>query len=623
MRLHRLPFLLACYLILALAACNFANNLTPKQTETEERAQESKAETTQRMPISEIQGAQHRSPLENQNVTNVYGIVTAITGSGFYLQDPQPDLDERTSEAIFVSTHQIGTVSVGDEVLITSGVVKEFNPAGVGNNSLTTTQIQTAAISILSNENTLPEPIILGEGGRAIPNQVITNDVNGYAGKSSLFDPQEDGLDFYESLEGMRVQVNHALAISPTSKYREVVVVADNGRDATELSSRGVLVLRPDDVNPERILVDDAFINIPDIQVGAQFTQPIIGIISYDFGNFRLLATEKLNFSQGNPIREAITFSLEENQLTVATYNVENLDIYTYPERLEQLAEDIVLVLGSPDILALQEVLDDDGTLDSMVTSSAATLAALAEAIRQTGGPQYAWLSIDPQRNADGGVVGGNIRNVLLYRQDRGVKPTSAPAGDAFTAVEVLVRHGEPQLSINPGRISPNSFAFTQSRKPLAAQFSFHGEIIFVIANHLNSKGEDGTLYGDIQPPPLLSEVQRIQQAQIIHDFVAQLLAIDVDAKVIVLGDLNDFPWSAPVQILAGKELENLIERLPKNERYTYLYQGNAEVLDHILVSSSLKEKISFFDIIHINAEMLPAMRLSDHDPVIAVLNFD
>ncbi|HAE85378.1 MAG TPA: hypothetical protein DCG78_02570, partial [Anaerolineaceae bacterium] len=161
----------------------------------------------QRTPISQIQGAQHRSPLEGQTVTNVYGIVTGITVSGFYLQDLLPDMDEATSEGIFIAAHSIGTVRVGDEVLIASGVVKEFNPAGVGSNSLTITQIQANDFNILSKGNPLPEPIVLGEGGRTIPNQVIANDINGYAGKSGLFDPQEDGLDFYESLEGMRVQV--------------------------------------------------------------------------------------------------------------------------------------------------------------------------------------------------------------------------------------------------------------------------------------------------------------------------------------------------------------------------------------------------------------------------------
>jgi predicted extracellular nuclease len=336
-----------------------------------------------------------------------------------------------------------------------------------------------------------------------------------------------------------------------------------------------------------------------------------------------LLPTVKLTFVQGNPTRETTSISPEEKQLTVATYNVENLEIQTYPERLAQLAQDIVLNLGSPDILALQEVQDDDGMVDSLVTSADVTLAALLEAIRQAGGPEYAWLSIDPERNADGGLEGGNIRNVLLYRTDRGLDPTSAPAGDATSAVQVLVSDDKPQLSLNPGRISPSSYAFRDSRKPLAAQFNFRGEDIFIIANHLNSKGEDGALYGDIQPPLLLSETQRIQQANIIHDFVLQILAVDPQASIVVLGDLNDFPWSEPVQTLAGKQLKNLMDHLPENERYTYIFEGNAEVLDHILVSQSLAEKMVYFDIVHINTEILPRERLSDHDPIIAIFDFE
>jgi hypothetical protein len=623
MKMYRRRLFIYCCLIFSLTACNFNTIQAPTQTEPEVIAAEIKPETMQRTPISQIQGAQHRSPLEGQTVTNVYGIVTGITSSGFYLQDPKPDLDKRTSEGIFIATYQFSTVKVGDEVLIASGVVKEFNPAGVGSNSLTITQIQTNDITILSKGNPLPEPIVLGEGGRTIPNQVIANDINGYAGKSGLFDPQEDGLDFYESLEGMRVQVNEALAVSPTSKYREVVVVADGGKNATVLSSRSTLVIRPDDFNPERILLDDAFINIPDIQVGARFTQSIIGIISYDFGNFRLLPTEKLQFSQGNVHKETVAYSLEDNHLVVATYNVENLDTQTYPQRLDQLAEDIVTNLRSPDILAMQEIQDDDGALDSNLVSADKTLKALTAAIQQADGPEYAWLSIDPERNADGGLEGGNIRNVLLYRTDRGLALASAPAGDATSAVQVLVRDGKPQLSMNPGRISPSSYAFRDSRKPLAAQFNFRGEDIFIIANHLNSKGEDGALYGDIQPPLLLSETQRIQQANIIHDFVLQILAVDPQASIVVLGDLNDFSWSEPVQTLAGKQLKNLMDHLPENERYTYIFEGNAEVLDHILVSQSLAEKIVYFDIVHINTEILPRERLSDHDPVIAIFDFE
>jgi len=113
------------------------------------------------------------------------------------------------------------------------------------------------------------------------------------------------------------------------------------------------------------------------------------------------------------------------------------------------------------------------------------------------------------------------------------------------------------------------------------------------------------------------------QQAQIIHDFVTQILALDKHSYVIVLGDLNDFNWSAPLQALAGNELVNLIERLPENERYTYPYEGNAQALDHILVSSALAERLIDFDIVHLNSEMLVNERLSDHDAVFAVFDLN
>ena len=451
--------------------------------------------------ISAIQGAQHRSPYDGKRVSGVEGIVTAVTGAGFYLQDPFPDADERTSEALFVSANAFGNVRVGDVVRIEDGKVREYNPAGLGENSLTRTEIFQASFEVISNNNRPPDPIILGEDGRKIPNYIIEDDVNGYAGQNGEFDPDRDGLDFYESVECMRVQLNDALAVASTSSYKEVVVVTDLGRDAGVLSPRNTLVLRQEDSNPERIILDDAFINMPAIRVGARFTQPIIGIMDYSFGNFKLQPTQKLHFEQGNNPSEAVTYELAESELAFATYNVANFDPMISPERLGALAEQIVFTLKSPDILALQEIQDDDGELDSAQTSASGNIDRLIQKVKQLGGPTYYALSIDPLRNADGGVTGGNIRVVLLYREDRGLSASAAPVGDASTANQVLKREGKPVLSLNPGRVSPQAYAFRDSRKPLSAQFTFKGRNIFVIACHLNSKGEDGPLFGDQQPP--------------------------------------------------------------------------------------------------------------------------
>jgi len=197
-----------------------------------------------------------------------------------------------------------------------------------------------------------------------------------------------------------------------------------------------------------------------------------------------------------------------------------------------------------------------------------------------------------------------------------------APHGDAMTAVEVMDVDEKPQLSHNPGRIDPTHDAFDDSRKPLVVQFIYKSEPLFLINNHFNSKSGDTPLFGEVQPPELKSEIQRILQASVVHDFVAEILAIDPQARVMVLGDLNDFQFSTPLDILEGEILLNLIESLPIEERYTYVYDGNSQVLDHILISENIEDNFISLDILHNNSRFDDAQRFSDHDVLIATFDF-
>ena len=58
-------------------------------------------------------------------------------------------------------------------------------------------------------------------------------------------------------------------------------------------------------------------------------------------------------------------------------------------------------------------------------------------------------------------------------------------------------------LSASPGLIAPNDPAFAASRKPLVGEFVFNGQTVYLIGNHLNSKGGDQALFGVNQPPLL------------------------------------------------------------------------------------------------------------------------
>src|SRR6185369_1696967 len=162
------------------------------------------------------------------------------------------------------------------------------------------------------------------------------------------------------------------------------------------------------------------------------------------------------------------------------------------------------------------------------------------------------------------------------------------PGGDSTNAVGVVPGSTGPRLTFSPGRVDPTNAAFNASRKPLAGEFIYNSRRLFVVANHFNSKGGDEPLFGVGQPPDRVSEVQRHQQAQIVHDFVATILGIDPNADVVVLGDLNDFDFSDTLSILKAGVLKELMETLPLNERYTYDFEGNSQALDHILSSNHL-----------------------------------
>jgi uncharacterized protein len=200
------------------------------------------------------------------------------------------------------------------------------------------------------------------------------------------------------------------------------------------------------------------------------------------------------------------------------------------------------------------------------------------------------------------------------------------PGGTSTAATTVIAGADGPELSFSPRRIDRTNVAFNAdlgagtfaSRKPLAGEFVFNRQRLFVIANHFNSKGGDQPLFGRFQPPALVTEAQRLLQAGVVGGFVQSILALDANAKVVVLGDLNDFEFSPPLGVLKAAGLHDLVELLPPEERCTYVFEGNSQVLDHILVSESLLHKVEY-DIVHVNSEF--AAQTSDHEPEVTRLH--
>ncbi|MES4892496.1 endonuclease/exonuclease/phosphatase family protein [Streptomyces sp. NPDC096012] len=565
--------------------------------------------------VHDIQGTTRISPLAGQKVADVPGVVTATraygSSRGFWLQDPTPDDDPATSEGVFVFTGSAPKVAVGDSVTVT-GTVSEYVPGGTSSGNQSLTEITKPVVTTVSTGNAVPAPTVIDAG--SVPSRytpagdpAANGSVNGLP-----LEPSKYATDYYESLEGMNVQVENARVVTATDPYTELWVTV---KPWEHRSRRGGTVYGSyESQNTGRIQIQSlgAPADFPKANVGDTLTGATTGPMDFNqFGGYTLVAS-RLGTLESAGLQRETTRKQSRHELAVATYNVQNLD--PSDATFDEHAAAIVNNLQSPDIVSLEEIQDDNGAKDDGTVGASATVNKLIDAIVAAGGPRYDWRSIDPVNDQDGGEPGGNIRQVFLFNPER-VSFVDRAGGDSTTAVGVTKVHGKARLTVSPGRIAPADTAWANSRKPLAGEFVFRGETVFVIANHLNSKGGDQGLTAQYQPPVRRSEVQRHAQATLVNAFVKDLLQVQRNANVIALGDMNDFEFSGTTQILEGDgELWSAIKSLPKNERYTYDYQGNQQVLDQILVSPAIRRGCDFeYDSVHINSEFND--QISDHDP--------
>jgi predicted extracellular nuclease len=291
-------------------------------------------------------------------------------------------------------------------------------------------------------------------------------------------------------------------------------------------------------------------------------------------------------------------------KLSIGNYNVENLGGNAAGiARMPALADEIKNLLACPDIIGLQEVQDNTGqestdpTKTDGITDASITLNKFTEVIKAAGCPLYKWTQIDPFNLQEGGAPTGNIRVAFLYNP---LRVTLAPAisneiGSGLSQEAAIGPDGKLTLKYNPGRIDPYNAAWERSRRPLAAAFDFRGERIFIINNHFSSKGGSDPFFGHIQPPTNGGVTGRLAQAKVVRGFVDSLLAFEPNARVIVQGDLNEFQFVDPVKVFTedGVMVELLEALLPAEERYTYVFDGICQALDHFVVTSCMIPSIA------------------------------
>ncbi|WP_410656027.1 endonuclease/exonuclease/phosphatase family protein [Amycolatopsis sp. lyj-112] len=564
--------------------------------------------------IHDIQGTTRISPFKDRKVAGVTGVVTAIrsfgSARGFWLTDSAPDADPRTSEGLFVFTGSTTpAVAVGDAVTA-AGTIREFYPDAPATSPYQSlTELTSAQWTVGSSGNALPAPTVVTPD--SVPDTVAP--APGGSIEPLPLEPAKYSLDFWETHESEIISVSDARVVGPSTSFNELYVTTKPKQNPSVRG--GAVYLDYDRLNTGVLKVASLIpfdqVPFPKVNTGDQLLGETSGPVEYtNFGGYTLFAT-KLGATKDNKLQRESTRKQRGGELSVATYNVENLSALDGAEKFGELSKAIVTNLATPDILNLEEIQDNNGPANDGTVVADQTMQKFVDAIVAAGGPRYEWRQIDPQNGKDGGQPGGNIRVGFLFNPAR-VSFVDRTGGDATTPVDVVKERGKTHLTVSPGRVDPANEAWEASRKPLVGEFVFLGRTVFVIANHFNSKGGDQPTHGRNQPPVRSSEVQRAKQATVLRGFIDKVLASDKNANIVVAGDLNDYPFSPAVQTLtAGGVLKDLIASLPEKERYSYVFEGQSQVLDHILASRAPRG--TDYDVVHLNAEF--AQQASDHDP--------
>jgi predicted extracellular nuclease len=180
-----------------------------------------------------------------------------------------------------------------------------------------------------------------------------------------------------------------------------------------------------------------------------------------------------------------------------------------------------------------------------------------------------------------------------------------------------------------------------RSRQPLAATFRAKagGPPVTVVVNHLKSKNcmEAGGAQADQGDGQGCWNPARMQAAGALADWLATVPTGAPGAGVLVIGDLNSYAMEDPVRLLARRGYADMVAKLAGPHAYSYVYNGQAGYLDHVLADAAAARHVVAAQAWHINADepaafsyapapgapSVPAYyapdayRSSDHDPLL------
>jgi len=550
------------------------------------------------LSIREIQGESLWSPYADKQVFT-RGIVTGIVRRGFFIQTPEKAWDGKGSDAIFIySPDQKG--AVGSEVEVNGRCLDYVRD----DDAKPVTQIHADAISTVHSQGTVIAPLRLSASALSVSNQVLA--------------------EYLNSLEGMLLSIPAGSTfIAPSNAYGDyVLALKEQYQEAGIISTpeRGVIVEGSNALRWFPGFRVTRYQYAKRLNVGAVLKTDVQGPLNYRVGSYQLAVSDHFEAEPNFIELTKSTLKPSDGAITVMTLNCFNLDAHVESEsrvvnprqdvdddwgegRFHTLAQAVALQANVPDVVALQEIQDNDGAEITNITDASDTYQLLINTIEQICGLRYQWVDVEPDVGADGGQPGGNIRNGYLYNPTR----VELVAGSVRT-------------------LGKRKTCFEDSRKPLVATFleKSSEKRLAVINIHLASKRHQASIFAPEQPGVDGKLDVRTEQAEVIQQETDALNKLGIDYYV--TGDFNDGEHSRPLTAMLGDESANLVFSLDADQRYDYNHRGKLQVLMHGLVPKNMiGESRADYEIIHGN-ELIgvePGAQTdkpSDHAYVIAKL---
>jgi len=585
--------------------------------------------------IHEIQGPGTTSPHVGELVATI-GIVTGVKSNGFFIQTKPgfEDADPSTSEGVFVFTSSAPPpgVAAGNEVKVT-GTVQEFIPGADPNSPPATEIAGVPSVTLLSSGNPLPAPVTL---------------------TAADTDPA-GSIEQLEKYEGMRVHVDSLTIVGPTQGsiseanatstsigvfYGVITGIArpfrEPGIEVPDPLPAGSPCCVPSfDANPERLRVDsDGQVGAVALEVtaGAVVTN-LTGPLDYAFRTYTILPDPAPAPGVSGNLAGAIPVPVPAaDQFTVGSFNMERffdttddpntqdavLTPTAFNNRLNKASLAIRNVLRMPDILGVEEV-ENLTTLQSVANKVNSDAVAASE-------PNPNYVAYLEEGNDIGGIDAGflvkssrvNVIDVTQYGRD---------------TTYINPNNGQPEL-LND---RPALLLRATVNAPTGAPFP-----VTVIVNHLRSlSGVDDPADGN------RVRTKRRAQAEFLANLIQARQTADPNEHIISIGDYNAFefndgyvdaigtiegtPTLCDQVVLCSSDLVNpdladLVDSAPASERYSFVFDGNAQVLDHELVTQNLLSRFEGLHYARNDADFPESFRndpnrperISDHDPAVA-----